>query len=96
MRFVGIRVFKHSGLGYTKLCMPASSKHHHEMHRRSLAKTVTYRIITIIVDIIIIYPLTKRADVTISVVILTNVASSLLYFIHERAWNFVGWGKHAK
>ena len=72
--------------------MPARLKHS-ELHRRSLAKTLTYRIVTVLIDIAIIYPLTKRADVTISVVILTNVASSLLYFIHERTWNIVKWGR---
>jgi uncharacterized membrane protein len=64
-----------------------------ETQLRSLSKTISYRVATIAADLIIVYILTRRADVTIGVTLFTNIASSLLYYSHERVWNHVGWGQ---
>ncbi len=63
-----------------------------ETRRRSLTKTVTYRIAIIVADIVIIFIMTRRLDVTIGVTALTNIASSILYYGHERLWSFISWG----
>lgn len=60
---------------------------------RSIVKSVTFRSIVIVSDIVIIYALTHRYDVTIGVTILTNIASTVLYYLHERAWSHIHWGK---
>ena len=62
---------------------------------RSIAKSVVFRIITVVMDLIVIYLLTHRFDVTIGVTILTNISSTVLYFLHERFWNNISWGKTA-
>ena len=59
---------------------------------RSFTKTVVYRLATIIADLIIVYALTRRIDVTLGVTLFTNVASTVLYYVHERIWNHIGWG----
>jgi uncharacterized membrane protein len=72
--------------------MPVKSKLS-DAKRRSLAKTITYRLLNIFLDIIVVYPLTHRVDITTGVVIFTNVASTIGYFLHERAWSHIHWGK---
>jgi len=61
--------------------------------KRSLVKAVTYRLIILVSDSIILYALTRRFDVTLDMMILSNLASTILYVIHERLWNRMKWGK---
>ena len=68
----------------------------HKEHRtRSILKAVTYRLISILLDSTIAYAITKSTEQTIALVIISNAISIIIYFIHERAWNRVHWGKHA-
>jgi len=64
-----------------------------ETHYRSLAKAISLRIIIIIVDVFIIYYLTQRYDITLSVIIFTNLTGTIIHFIFERVWNNIHWGK---
>ena len=68
----------------------------HENISRSLVKAITYRIVILTSDSIIVFALTHRFDITVGVVLFSNFASSFLYFIHERAWNAIHWGKSKK
>ncbi len=65
----------------------------HENHLRSILKALSYRALIIFSDSIIVYLITRRADVTLGFVAISNVVSTVLYFFHERAWNQVHWGK---
>jgi adenylylsulfate kinase len=65
----------------------------HEQNSRSIIKALTFRVLIIISDAIIIFAITRRYDVTIGVIVFSNIASTVLYFIHERIWNKVHWGK---
>jgi adenylylsulfate kinase len=65
----------------------------HENHSRSLVKTITYRVLIIVSNSIIVYLLTRRVDMTVAFITTTNIARTVLYFLHERAWNRVHWGK---
>lgn len=44
-------------------------------------------------DLVVVYLLTHRLDVTISVTIFTNIASTIFYFLHERVWDNISWGR---
>ncbi len=68
-------------------------KKHYESKTRSLYKALTLRIIIIIADIFIVYGLTRRYDVTIAVIVLTNLIGTVIHFFHERIWNQIHWGK---
>lgn len=68
---------------------------HREKRSRSAIKAITYRIISIIIDSIIAYTITKSAKQTAILVLISNSISILVYFLHERAWNRIHWGKHA-
>jgi uncharacterized membrane protein len=68
----------------------------HEKVSRSLIKAITFRIVVLTSDSIIIFAITHRLDVTLGVVIFSNISSSLLYFLHERFWNNIHWGRVIK
>lgn len=64
-----------------------------EKNKRSIAKAVTYRIISIILDSAIAYLITKNTTQTIMLVVFSNLVSIVMYFFHERTWNLVKWGR---
>ena len=68
--------------------MPSS-----DHQKRSIAKTLAFHVLIIIADWIIVYFFTRKASTTLDIVILTNLVSALIYFVHERTWNKIHWGK---
>lgn len=65
----------------------------HEDHSRSIVKAVTYRILIIISNAIVIYLFTGNSSLTANFIGITSVVSTILYFVHERMWNEIHWGK---
>ena len=65
----------------------------YEHTTRSVLKAITYRFIILISDGIIIFAITHRYDTTAQVIIFSNIASTILYVVHERLWNKIHWGK---
>lgn len=65
----------------------------HEKLKRSVVKAITFRIIILTSDGLIIYALTHRYDVTLGLIFFSNFASTIIYFLHERVWNKIHWGK---
>jgi uncharacterized membrane protein len=37
--------------------------------------------------------LTRKVTDTVAITIFTNIASTVFYFLHERLWNNISWGK---
>jgi uncharacterized membrane protein len=68
---------------------------HHEKRNRSIAKAITYRLISILMDSIIAFYITGSAEKTAFFVLLSNTLSLGIYFAHERIWNKIHWGKHS-
>lgn len=62
------------------------------MHR-SLLKTVTFRVLVVLLDAIIVFAFTRRYDLTLGFVVLSNVPRTVLYFLHERLWARTEWGR---
>ncbi|MBP6888799.1 MAG: DUF2061 domain-containing protein [Candidatus Pacebacteria bacterium] len=65
----------------------------HEKNGRSLAKAISYRVVSIIVDLAVVFLVTKRVDLTLGVVVVSNTASIFVYYFHERAWNKIHIGR---
>lgn len=65
----------------------------HEKHRRSWVKAITYITLAIISDTVIIYMFTGKIGSTLKLVVGINIISTIIYFLHERIWNSVHWGK---
>ena len=64
--------------------------------RRSLVKAITFRALVLCSDFAVIFLITHRWDTTLGLVIATNLASTSLYFLHERLWNKIDWGRTAQ
>jgi len=65
-----------------------------ERATRSLVKAISYRIIVITLDFTVIYLLTRRYDVAFGFMVISNVYTAVAYYIHERIWNRIQWGKN--
>ena len=73
-----------------------NKKHHFkEMWTRSLAKAVTYRVFILILDFSVIFLLTRKFEVAFGFMIVSNIYTTVGYYMHERAWDRVHWGKTA-
>lgn len=60
---------------------------------RSVIKAVGYRILLIISNGIVVYSVTKRIDITLGVSLLTTMLNTAIYYLYERFWNKINWGK---
>lgn len=68
-------------------------KHLSESAKRSFVKAMTFRTTIIVADTIITYAISHSYTITIGFVIFTNVASTAIYYLHERFWASIGWGE---
>lgn len=71
----------------------ANSNKPKEKIRRSLAKTISWRIVGTIDTIIISYLITGTLTIALSIGAIELISKMILYFFHERAWNKILWGK---
>jgi len=60
---------------------------------RSLVKSVTYRIIAFIVLMMITWYATHNLGQTTFISVTFQTIQLFLYYIHERLWERVNWGK---
>ena len=68
-------------------------KYMKETRKRSIAKSILWRIICIIVSVFVSFILTARWDLAVAIGTLYNIITMVLYYFHERVWNRVNWGK---
>lgn len=66
---------------------------HYEVARRSITKTITYRIAVTICNAIIVYVVTTDVALAFNISVIIAVANTIVYYFHERTWNNVEWGK---
>lgn len=64
-----------------------------ETRKRSLAKSILWRFICVVVSIVVSYALTFRWDVAVAIGGVYNVVTMVLYYFHERLWNRIKWGR---
>ncbi len=60
---------------------------------RTILKTVSWRITATTTTVIIVYIFTGRIDTAIEVGLLEMVAKMLIYYLHERGWDKLKFGK---
>lgn len=60
---------------------------------RSLAKSLTWRVVALITTFITLYALSKDINMATLATIITNGVNFVAYYYHERIWNSVSWGK---
>jgi uncharacterized membrane protein len=60
---------------------------------RSFAKTVSWRIIATFTTMFIVYMFTKKWAISLGVGIVGFLSKMLFYYVHERVWNKIGFGR---
>ncbi|MFC1988917.1 DUF2061 domain-containing protein [Chloroflexota bacterium] len=60
---------------------------------RSIVKSVVYRLLSLSGTLILSWIITRDISETISITLAIQVFLIVLYFLYERFWNRVQWGK---
>lgn len=60
--------------------------------RRSVVKAITYRGIIVCLDFLVIYLLTGKMVTAAAFMIVSNIYTTVAYFLHERVWAGIRWG----
>lgn len=64
-----------------------------ESNARSIAKAVSYRLLGSISTALLVYVFSGNAKVSIGVGALDAVVKMALYYLHERLWNHISFGR---
>ena len=64
--------------------------------KRSLAKSLTWRVIAVITTLLVGYVMTGSWSFALSLALVSNGINFVLYYLHERVWLQVNWGKGKK
>jgi adenylylsulfate kinase len=64
-----------------------------ESHKRSIAKAISWRLIGAVVTIIVVYLITGKAILSIGAGVADSGVKLLIYYLHERVWNRIGFGR---
>jgi len=69
---------------------------HHEKHSRTLAKALTWKLFATGIAFSTTYYYTGSATIAGKMAGTTFFIGLAAYYLHERAWNVVRWGKEAR
>ena len=61
---------------------------------RSIVKTISYRLFILILDFCCIYWFTGKVSIALGFMVVSNVYTTIGYFLHERIWSTIKWGKN--
>jgi uncharacterized membrane protein len=64
--------------------------------KRSLVKTAIFRSIIAVTSIITTWIFVGNLEQTTMIAIVFNIAATIIYYVHERIWNKISWGKIAE
>lgn len=62
--------------------------------KRSLAKSITWRLLAIIITFVVSYAMTQSFSLATSLAIVSNSINFVLYYFHERFWLKINWGRN--
>ena len=65
-----------------------------ELKKRTLVKTMTWRVIASLTTFLIAWILTGDLLIGVSIGSIEAIAKIFLYYFHERIWNNVSWAKN--
>ena len=60
---------------------------------RSFVKALSYRIWGTLSSVAVVYVITKNASLSITIAFWETVVKIFIYYVHERGWNMVQWGR---
>ena len=64
-----------------------------ELKSRSIVKTITWRLTGTGATFLIAFLILGDISISSSIAIIQLVSNTVLYYIHERIWNIVKWGR---
>ncbi len=64
-----------------------------EKHSRTVFKTISWRIVASLTTMTIVFIFTKEEMLALGVGIAEVITKVIFYYLHERVWNKIGWGK---
>ena len=67
-----------------------------ETQQRTLAKTMTWRILATMTTALLVYLFTGDFTLALEVGALEVILKLLLYYVHERGWSYITWGLKQK
>jgi len=67
-----------------------------ETHVRSIAKAVSWRIVATLTTMLLVYVFTRNLLVSGGVGLTELLSKLLIYYVHERVWNAIGFGRIKK
>lgn len=62
--------------------------------KRTILKTISWRIVGTIATVVISYVITGTLALAFSIGAIELVSKMVLYFFHERAWTTIKWGNN--
>ena len=65
-----------------------------ESHARSIAKAVSYRVLGSTSTAAIVFVFSHKLPLSLGVGILDVIVKIAMYFLHERIWNYIDFGRH--
>lgn len=72
----------------------AKHKKHHDHWRRSVVKTLSYRLVIIIVVYLTSYLITHKHNEALAITAWNTATATVIYYIHERVWSRIKWGRN--
>ena len=67
----------------------------HATRKCSVVKALSYRVIIASLDFAVIYLLTSKTEVAVGFMVVSNIYTTVGYFLHERLWARISWGMEA-
>jgi len=64
-----------------------------DKHIRSLAKGVSWRFIATLTTMTLVFLFTRNLSLSLSIGVFDVLLKLFFYYIHERAWNGITWGR---
>jgi uncharacterized membrane protein len=64
-----------------------------EHHKRSVVKAISWRIVATVTTMLVVYAFTREIALAVGVGAVEVVAKLLFYYLHERLWHWIPWGK---
>jgi Predicted membrane protein (DUF2061). len=64
-----------------------------ETNARSIAKAITYRVLGSSSTAAIVFLFSHKLSLSLGVGVLDSVVKIAMYFVHERVWNYIDFGR---
>lgn len=65
----------------------------HSTRTRSLVKAIIYRALSIMLTMLIVYAVTRKVEIALIVMALDAVVMTAAYYLYERIWQRIKWGR---